>query len=66
MVGKQDGAGCDRAVGVPEEDAVEKQDGAVRIGSRSGVPTQKVANKRRVINCDWMKVAEKRRGSYQD
>jgi hypothetical protein len=35
--------------GVPEEDVVGKQDGVVRKGSRSGVPTQKVANKRRVI-----------------
>ena len=49
VVGRQDGAGCNRAVGVPEEDVVGKQNGAVRIGSRSGVPTQKVANKRRVI-----------------
>ena len=45
VVGRQDGAGCNRAVGVPEEDVVGKQNGAVRIG----VPTQKVANKRRVI-----------------
>jgi len=36
-------------VGVPEEDVVGKQAGAVKIGSRSEVPTQKVANKRRVI-----------------
>ena len=35
-------------VGVPDKDVFGKQDGAVRIG-RSGVPTQKGANKRNVI-----------------
>jgi hypothetical protein len=35
VVGKEVGAGCNRAYGGAEEDVVGKQDGAVRIGSRS-------------------------------
>ena len=35
IAGKLDGAGCNRSYGGSEEDVIGKQDGAVRIGSRS-------------------------------
>jgi hypothetical protein len=34
VVGKQNGTCCNPDGGVPEEDVVGKQDGAVKIGSR--------------------------------
>jgi hypothetical protein len=34
VIVKRDDAGCNRAVGVPEVDVVEKQNDSVRIGSR--------------------------------